>query len=137
MSLNEGVERFQATVLRRAKDVLQRSAEMVKESITEGSSITGAPGQPVDTGFLRGSWDLLFPSEYERLVVTNTSYAPAIEEDDRAAFDPRGEDRPKRKETDERPHAVSEVGGPHSVKLTRASWDRVVDAAVREVVPDA
>jgi hypothetical protein len=49
---------------------------------------------------------------YSATVTTNVEYAPYIEEGLRATR--------------------SAVGGPGSVKLTRAAWSRIVDNAVKE-----
>lgn len=82
-------------------------------SIVEGSELTGAPGQPVDTGNLRASWQLTFPSPTSAQISTNVEYAPIIEDNLRGAKF--------------RNH------GPNSVKLTRAGLPRIVETvAARE-----
>lgn len=146
MSYAEDVRRFVERVKTRTQDVVTASALKVHESIVAGSALTGAPGQPVDTGNLRASWIVAFdtaptyppprpksttgrtdaspppPSPpqgeigktYSATVSTNTEYAPYIEEGLRATR--------------------SAVGGPGSVKLTRAAWSRIVETAVKEQV---
>jgi hypothetical protein len=91
-----------------------RSTEEVQRSVVLGSAITGAPGQPVDTGNLKASWIGEFESATAWALTTKTEYAPFIENGENAygPFTLR-----------------SEVGGFHSVKLTRAGWGRIVDAA--------
>jgi hypothetical protein len=42
------------------KQVFVDVATEAHRSIVEGSELTGAPGQPVDTGYLRASWLLAF-----------------------------------------------------------------------------
>jgi len=122
--------KFAAKVDRRVKDTFVRSTEEVQLSVVEGSSVTGAPGQPVDTGNLKTSWIGKHEGGMVWRLATNVGYAPAIEEGTRTAFDPQGV-------TPERPPGhkwqKSEVGGHHSVKLTRAGWQRIVEHAAREV----
>lgn len=84
----------------------------VMESIQVGSPITGAPGQPVDTGFLRNSWQIAFPSKERAEITTKTEYAEAIE-DGVGRYGPM--------------QVRSPVGGFHSVALTRMNFDRLVD----------
>ena len=108
----------------------------LRDSIMVGSPLTGAPGQPVDTATLKLSWLLgnrFTASEIDLvnlvgILGTRLSYAPVIEEDNPAFYDPRGENR-------ELPHVrKSTVGGPHSVKLTHANWDKIVDAALATII---
>ena len=145
MSYRDDVARWVAKVKATTQDVTVSSALKVHESIVAGSALTGAPGQPVDTGYLRTSWVLgiggtpTFPTAgdasdapaagtgtatppsppqhvgvrpYVAEIVTNVRYAPYIEEGLRGQR--------------------STVGGPGSVKLTRAAWPRIVANAVRE-----
>lgn len=137
MSFREDVSRFGAKVDQRARDIHNRTCDLAFSSIVEGSAITGAPGQPVDTGFLKGSWQNLIDGPLARRIVTNVAYAPVIEEGSRAAYDPGGVQRPPQPPGGGTRRIKSTVGGHHSVALTRASWQRLVDAATREVVPDA
>jgi hypothetical protein len=44
-----------------------------QRSIVEGSELTGAPGQPVDTGFLKGSWSRWYDSPTKQTIGTNVS----------------------------------------------------------------
>jgi hypothetical protein len=87
----------------------------VQRSIVEGSEITGAPGQPVDTGALKASWIPEFVSESEWQTTTNLDYAPIIEDNLRGAT------------------LRSPVGGFHSVKRTVAGFPRIVEHVAREV----
>ena len=143
MSFERDIQAWTDKVGSRVRDVTTASALKVHESIVAGSALTGAPGQPVDTGYLRSSWILAFnaapsypaqpapvsgrtdaapsgPSAPQgqvgasltATVATNAKYAPYIEEGLKAQR--------------------SAVGGPGSVKLTRAAWSRIVDAAVKE-----
>jgi hypothetical protein len=144
MTYSQDVLRFVERVKTRTQDVVTASALKVHESIVAGSALTGAPGQPVDTGYLRSSWIVAFDTSpsyppapagsttgrtdasppspappqgnvgktYSATVTTNVEYAPYIEEGLRATR--------------------SAVGGPGSVKLTRAAWSRIVNNAVKE-----
>lgn len=118
MGFAEDVSRFAVVVDRRARDVHNRVADGAYESVVNGSPLTGAPGQPVDTGNLRASWQNIVEGPLTRRIVTNTVYAPAIEDGARA-----GKALTLR----------SQVGGWHSVKLTIAAWRRLVEAVTREV----
>lgn len=104
--------RFIGTLDGLGESMLPDIASAVHESVQTGSPITGAPGQPVDTGFLRASWQLSFPSKDVAEISTNTEYAEAIEN----GVGPHG------------PMTVkSPVGGFNSVALTRMNFDRLVD----------
>ena len=113
MSFESDLAKFGDKLERRAKRVFIDAATEVHRSVQTGSVITGAPGQPVQTGALRASWQLTFPAPNEAHVVTAMVYAPVIED----AIGRFG--------------ALvlrSSVGGFHSVKITRAGWHRIVDA---------
>lgn len=96
----------------------------VLDSIQNGSTVTGAPGQPVGQygvgyhqgvsgGELKASWQLTFPSPKVALVATNSPYARPNEDGVRH---------------DGRPYTQrSTVGGRHSVALTRVNYQRLVD----------
>lgn len=105
----------------------------VKRSIQEGSTLTGAPGQPVapkDGGNLIGSWQDTHPETFRSLVATNVEYAPSIEEGQQPPYTTASG-----KLVTPRPMQFrSEVGGAHSVALTRAGWDRIVEKVRRDVV---
>jgi hypothetical protein len=88
------------------------------ESIQLGSVLTGSPGQPVRYGTLRNSWIKSFPSVTLAEIVTNVIYAPDIEDGMR-----NGKPLTLR----------SQVGGFHSVALTRAGFDRIVAAQAAEM----
>ena len=50
-----------------------------KSSIVEGSALTGSPGQPVDTGALKASWQTEFPDANTAIISTSLVYAPMNE----------------------------------------------------------
>ena len=80
-------------------------------SIVEGSELTGAMGQPVDTGNLRASWITRFLSPQEALISTNVEYAPYVE--------------------DNVNNVVFKNHGPHSVKQTIGGMPRIQAAIAR------
>lgn len=88
------------------------------KSITKGSPLTGAPGQPVDTGRLRNSWQIEILSPLESRILTSLKYAPSIEYGQR-----KGKPITLR----------SQVGGFHSLRLTVQNWDRIVEDNGRRV----
>jgi hypothetical protein len=137
MSFASDLSRFSVKVQARSQSLFVNVAAATKASITDGSPVTASPGQPVDTGFLKGSWQLTFPSTTEALITTNVAYAPYIESRIRADFDPAGVVNrygvkggligPAMPRGGNRPHIKSTVGGAHSVRLTRAGFSRLVD----------
>ena len=134
MSFADDIKRFGAKVDKRAKALHDGVSDLAFSSIVEGSPVTGAPGQPVDTGFLKGSWQPIIEGPLTRLIVTNVAYAPVVEDNTRTAYDPRGVQRPPREEfakggTNRK--GPSTVGGNHSVKLTRAAWGRIVEFVMK------
>lgn len=134
MSFNADLNRFAVKVTARTTKVMFSTATKIHESITVGSATTGAPGQPVDTGFLRASWTLTnFPESAE--IATNVAYAPVIEHNLRTAYNPAGKLPPRQTNADgsSRRPVKSTVGGHHSVKLTVAAADRLQAEAVREL----
>lgn len=101
------------------QSVFVGTATEALRSIKEGSELTGAPGQPVDTGNLRNSWLLEFPDQDHATISTNVIYAEAIE-DGTGRFGPL--------------HLRSSVGGWHSVAATAANIDRIVESEKRKAV---
>jgi len=78
--------------------------------------LTGAPGQPVDTGFLRNSWQTRFEGD-TGIISTNAAYARGIEDGISASGTPI--------------RFKSKVGGAHSVKLTVAGASRIQAEVVK------
>lgn len=121
MSFANDLNRFTERLERQRRDIFVGVAVAVHDSVVEGSPVTGAPGQPVDTETLKESWTLSFPSATLARVITNVEYAEPVEE----GIGPYGPMQLR-----------SEVGGWHSVKLTRAGYQHLVDQVVREAVYD-
>lgn len=89
------------------------------DSIQNGSAVTGAPGQPVDTGALKASWQLVFEGADHATIGTNLVYALPIED----GVGPHGDLRLR-----------STVGGFHSVKQTVAGFPRLCEAEAAKAV---
>ena len=100
---------FLLKVKAREQAVFVNTVAAIQDSIQHGSAVTGAPGQPVDTGNLLDSWHTVFESNTVATISTNVEYAPVIEDNTRGAT------------------LHSQVGGWHSVALTRAGFQRLVD----------
>lgn len=115
MSFAADLQKFTEKVERRTHDAFVRTTQEVHRSVVEGSELTGAPGQPVDTGNLKSSWRPKFLTRWLWQTTTKVEYAPIIEDNLRGAT------------------LRSEVGGFHSVALTRAGFQNIVDAVVTEV----
>lgn len=91
-------------------------AEIVIEahtSIVFGSTITGAPGQAVDTGALRASWILEMLSKLRAMISTNVNYALAVED----GVGPHGPVR----------YGKSGIGGSFSVALTELGMPLIAE----------
>lgn len=90
-----------------------RTTEEIHRSIVFGSEITGAPGQPVDTSNLRDSWipQHLGPMQWQD--TTNVDYAQHVEDNVRGV--------------------TFKNHGPHSVKMTKAGYDNIVETVLKEV----
>jgi hypothetical protein len=106
---------------RREGAVFHTAVFTAHKSITVGSPLTGAPGQPVDTGRLRNSWQIVILSPREVRILTSMKYARSIE--DGLSYAHAGKPLTLR----------SQVGGFHSLKLTVANWNRIVEDANRRV----
>lgn len=112
MTFADDLNKFSVTCQTRSNDVFVGCVDEAFNSVVLGSPITGAPGQPVDTGVLRSSWQKYFTSPTQAQISTNVEYAPYIEDgmNSRGAF-----------------HLRSTVGGFHSLKMTIAAFQRIVD----------
>lgn len=99
--------------MRQDFDILRnRSRGLVKESILDGLVLTGAPGQPIRTGALYKSWSEKFIGKNWEFS-SDLFYATYVE-DNVLGYTFRNH-------------------GPHSVKLTIAAWERIVDFCVAEL----
>lgn len=115
MGFRDDVSRFSLTVQSRSRNVFVGVTTEVQRSITVGSEITNAPGQPVDTGALRASWVGEFLDADSWQTATNLAYARPIE----AGIGRYG------------PLTLrSAVGGFHSVALTVNGFPAIVRSVV-------
>ncbi len=114
MGFGDEITAWTQKVEANSQKIFLNVASHVYESIVNGSAVTGAPGQPVDTGNLRNSWQLSFPTPTEAVIQTNCEYAPVIEDNVRGV--------------------TFKNHGPHSVKLSAAGLDRIVEAETAKVV---
>ena len=124
---------FRATINRRINDIHINCAEQIRDGVAFGSTTTGAPGQMVDTETLRQSY-LTGAKHIAPLLwrmTTNLKYAEVVEEGGYVLSSSRSGAMTGLNWTQR-----SEVGGPHSIALTRANFQRVADRAVREIVHD-
>jgi hypothetical protein len=132
MSGSEKVKQWIIRVHGQTQAAFVRAATLAHESIVNGSPITGAPGQPVDTGNLRASWQLFFESKESAIIGTNVEYAQAVEDgvgrDGQRAKYGQGNPAPGRARM-----GPSTRGGSHSLKLTRAGFNRILAQAARDV----
>lgn len=115
MPWNPPLSRIAAERERNVRDVFLGVTSEVERSVVEGSELTGAPGQPVDTGTLRASWAGTFASPSRWSLSTNIEYAPVIEDNARGAT------------------LRSAVGGFHSVKKTVLGFPNIVTAVFNKV----
>lgn len=116
MSFASDLARFNQKQRALAQALFANVVIAVGDSIREGSTVTGSPGQPVDTGHLKASWHTVFESATRAAVITNTVYAQAIEDGTR-----RGRALTLR----------SSVGGFHSISKTITGFDKLVAAEAR------
>jgi hypothetical protein len=116
---SDDLTKFSVKTGRLTQDVFVGCTEEVHRSIVEGSEITGAPGQPVDTGALRASWTPEFIDKDTWQDTTHLIYAPIIEDNERGAT------------------LRSAVGGFYSVRMTRVAWPRIVDYVTQKVKGNA
>ena len=133
MSFGDDLQRFTAKVDTRSRAVFNGVVAAAHESITKGSPITGAPGQPVGQsgpgyhegeigGALLASWNVLFEAPFVASIVTNSPYAKQNE--DGIARPGGGEYR-----------HLSTIGGRHSVALTVAGVPHLLADEVAKVNP--
>lgn len=121
MSFADELTRFAEDTERKTHEVFVSTASAVHSSIVNGDLRTGAPGQPVDTGNLKSSFQLEFESPTVAKISTNVPYAQSIEDGVSYAHG-------------ETPLTLrSAVGGFHSVARTAANFDRILDDEVEKV----
>lgn len=129
MTLSDDIAAFNNRLDKWSADVFEEVGRLAFESIVEGSEITGAPGQPVDTGILKASWTRVYLDKDTQLLSSGgeaAAYNYIIENGIRDIGSGRGNATGK---TQLRLTLRSPVGGFHSVALTVASFEQLVQAA--------
>lgn len=121
MGFGDDMKRVQVRVQQRRREVFVTCVEEATRSIVEGSDLTGAPGQPVDTGRLKASYQTVHETSGRAVIGTNAEYARSIE--DGVSYAHGGTPITIR----------SKVGGTHSIQRTVLNWDRIVAAAIARV----
>lgn len=142
---------FKGRFMTKNQQILYALGQAARDSIVDGSAVTGSPGQPVDSsertigppeGELINSWRLEFPTPNEAKVTTDLGpKAWSIEHGHRAPtkavikkakklgfFAGTSVRRVQRIASLKIPFTVrSARGGFHSIKLTRANFSRLVE----------
>lgn len=118
-SFADGLNNFKGKFVTNSDALYLGVGDECLRSIQEGSEITGAPGQQVDSGALKGSWQRWFPSPTEQTIATDSPYAQ--QEEDGIAYSGKPITQ------------HSTVGGPHSTKLTVAGFKRIVEVVTARV----
>jgi len=91
MTFASDLRRFQVKLVTRNREVLLGVTDGVHESIVNGSVLTGAAGQPVDTGYLKNSWQKEIAADWQSSEIgTPAAYARVIEDGLKSSYDPRG-----------------------------------------------
>ena len=111
---NGGIRNYRQKITGLRTDLLPTVGDLMFESIVEGSAITGAPGQPVGEGDLKGSWRLESTPERVR-VFSDYDYAVQNEWGVRRGGGAYVQH--------------SRVGGRPSVALTRMGLQKIVNVA--------
>lgn len=131
MSFADDLTRFTVKVEGVTQDVFVNVVAATKSSITDGSPVTGSPGQPVGQygpgyhqgkvgGELKASYHAEFETPTSALISTHEPYA---EQNEDGIARPGGGSYTQR----------STVGGRHSVALTIAGFQRLVDDEAKKV----
>jgi Bacteriophage HK97-gp10, putative tail-component len=111
-SFDEEARRWTVQIEAMTREAFGNIASHAHESIQNGSVVTGAPGQPVDTGNLKASWHLEFTSPTTAEISTNVAYAQLNEDGVTASGAPYVQRSP--------------VGGRHSVALTVMNLPKII-----------
>lgn len=130
MTFSGDLAKFADKVRGNLVEIVTEGGVEVQRSVVEGSELTGAPGQPVDTGNLKGSFIPERTGDLEWQTTTNVEYAPAIE----AGIQQPYTTADGQSVTPKAMTLRSKVGGFGSVALTRAGWQKIVDHVVPKVV---
>lgn len=113
MSFGDQMGRVRLRIATTHRAVFDGAVLEATRAIVEGSEITGSPGQPVDTGNLKASYQTVYESPTRAVIGTNVEYARAVED----GIGPHGAVTYG---------AKNGIGGSHSVRQLVVNWDRVV-----------
>lgn len=113
-----GLEKFRRKLAAFETELIPEVGRLMHESITVGSRLTNAPGQPQDDGDLLKSWTLKV-TKHSAESVSNSPYARQNEDGLRRGGKPYVQRSAK--------------GGRHSVRLTRRGMQRIVNEAAIKV----
>ena len=118
----DALARFGVIGEERLREAFVVSTDEVRRSVVEGSELTGAPGQPVDTGALARSWqpEFVSPTLWR---ISATGLDPATGK--KVGYAEHVEDNVR--------GVTFRNHGAHSVRLTRTGWDRIVEAVARRI----
>lgn len=125
MAFSDGIRQFKAELRTRSRDQFFGTANEVARSVIEGSELTGAPGQPVDTGHEKAGWIPAYTSPTRFEMTNKVEYAEAIED----GVGPHG---PVAYGNTGKPGA-STVGGSHSVKKTIDGFQAIADHVAQKI----
>lgn len=106
MAFAQDMARIRGKIAKRDRAMFVNCSTELQRSVVEGSEVTGSPGQPVDTGLLKGSYIPEFTGRWTWRTSSNVEYAPHVEHNVRGA--------------------TFNNGGPHNRALTVAGWKRIV-----------
>lgn len=123
MSAADDLRAIRKKVETRYSEIFTGVVDLAHDSIQNGSPITGSPGQQVDKGDLKASWQKWYPSPNEAMIATDKPYAEQEEEGIAAS----GKTIVQR----------SKVGGPHSRALTIAGLQTITDVVTARVVGES
>jgi hypothetical protein len=118
-SFQNDLGRFSEKLQRRHRAWFVIASETTLIHIKEGSPVSGAPGQPVQTRHLYNNWGpVRYVAAWVSEILTNVTYAKPIEE----GVGPHG------------PLTLrSRVGGFHSLLRIRRNWQRVIEWCLQRV----
>ncbi len=124
MTFQTDIARFVTKIEHRQALIFFDVADALHNSIKEGDPTTGSPGQPVQESDLINSWQARHLEPFLFQTSPGMVYARGIEEG--AREDASGQLRQLTLRSD--------VGGFHSVKITRIGFPKLVNAAASKVV---
>lgn len=126
--LEANLDRWFEIIEVRLKSMAKFGNEDVAKSIIFGSEKTGAPGQPLVTGDLRGSFHYDVEAFPVFVCTTQNPAAWSIE----TGIGPHGPLNPERGDIRHNPR--SHVGGYHSIEATNQGIEQIFEDAMRDAI---